>query len=407
MYKKLAVNQMMFFIKSHLVKSLGLIILAVNLCFCTGDDIDVEDDSNYVSIRGNTYFQGTTIPVMAVTVEIGGYTYISYGEFRIDSLIPGVYTIKAHKPEYNTYISEVELSFNITNMDIPMTSEWMTTTLYGSISGEYRGPKPGISVIIINPDGSHSDLLAITGSDGTYKIPLVPQGDRRLVLKYNDEVLFETEINLPYRSTEDYQYDIVLREPFEFVDNRDGKKYQAMEIGDQTWMVENLAFLPAVNTVEEGNTEKAYYYVYGDSLSNVAGAKESANYQKYGVLYNWEAARISCPDGWHLPDDNEFDEMISFVSPSEWGPFPEVFKSKSGWYDNKNGNNSSGFNAFPAGIRSHYGKFEGLTEYTIFWSSSGSSSSSTGYALFYYRYGGFGGKRYLPDSGFSVRCVQD
>jgi len=37
------------------------------------------------------------------------------------------------------------------------------------------------------------------------------------------------------------------------------------------------------------------------------------NCNKYGRLYNWSAAKKVCPNGWHLPTNNEFDTLISHV----------------------------------------------------------------------------------------------
>ena len=81
-------------------------------------------------------------------------------------------------------------------------------------------------------------------------------------------------------------------------------------------------------------------------------------------------------------------------------------KSTSGWYDNGNGDNSSGFNGLPGGYCGA-GGFSGITGFGYWWSSS---EDNTGGAWFRFlvnintKVG-----RYASDkhTGFSVRCLRD
>src|SRR5574344_1981957 len=109
-------------------------------------------------------------------------------------------------------------------------------------------------------------------------------------------------------------------------DARDNQTYRIVTIGSQTWMAENLKYLPSVVGPRTGSKTTPHYYVYGYNGTNVTDAKATANYNTYGVLYNWPAAmngaassttnpsgvQGECPDGWHLPSDAEWTELTDY-----------------------------------------------------------------------------------------------
>jgi len=99
---------------------------------------------------------------------------------------------------------------------------------------------------------------------------------------------------------------IFLLNSHSFTDKRDGRKYSYTTIGIQTWMTENLAYLPTLSHLNSISETVNHYYVYGYEGTNISEAKATANFINFGVLYNWPAAISSCPDGWHLPSDQEF-----------------------------------------------------------------------------------------------------
>ena len=165
-----------------------------------------------------------------------------------------------------------------------------------------------------------------------------------------------------------------------FSDIRDGNQYETVIIGEQCWMAENLAYLPVVSSAFEGSTDEAYYYVNGYNGNNVAEAKSTDNYRTYGVLYNWNAANISCPKGWHLPSDEEWKILEKHLGMSSsdaddtwWRSSGDVgikLKSISGWKYDLNGDNSSGFKALPGGNRAPKGLVLMVGYGASFWSSS-------------------------------------
>src|SRR6478752_4547321 len=72
-------------------------------------------------------------------------------------------------------------------------------------------------------------------------------------------------------------------------DSRDQQVYKTIKIGDQVWFAENLRYA--------GEVSQGYIT---DPYLNADSSK------KYGKMYDWPAAMVSCPSGWHLPSDNEW-----------------------------------------------------------------------------------------------------
>ncbi|HPR33657.1 MAG TPA: FISUMP domain-containing protein [Prolixibacteraceae bacterium] len=156
-----------------------------------------------------------------------------------------------------------------------------------------------------------------------------------------------------------------------FTDSRDNKNYRVVEIGKQTWMAENLAYLPVINHPEEATiTSRPVYLVYDYFGICTDSAKASDNYQSYGVLYNWHAAIDACPAGWHLPTHNDWDELRTFISEKEGmdklrtGNF---IKAETGWGQDGNGNDKYGFSAVPGGA--YLNEFMGKGVFAFWWAS--------------------------------------
>ena len=104
---------------------------------------------------------------------------------------------------------------------------------------------------------------------------------------------------------------------------------------------------------------------------------------QYGRLYTWEAAKDACPAGWHTPSEEEWAALELYLGMPEEEVNVFLYrgegvgaklKSEKGWEseDGKNyGNNESGFNALPGGIRVFYdGSFIRLGTQGYWWSSS-------------------------------------
>jgi uncharacterized protein (TIGR02145 family) len=193
----------------------------------------------------------------------------------------------------------------------------------------------------------------------------------------------DTEPSLPKQK--DIETSLVIQKST-FTDSRDGKTYKTVKIGNQEWMAENLAYLPAVYPSYKGSNNEMRYYVCNYQGKNVAKAKQQANYTTYGVLYNWPAAKAACPPGWHLPTDDEWTALENYLIASGYNydgttndnKIAKSMAATSNWrMSSANGaignnlslNNISGFSALPGGCRHEYGVFDYVTGYGGWWSS--------------------------------------
>ena len=191
-----------------------------------------------------------------------------------------------------------------------------------------------------------------------------------------------------------------------FTDARDNSKYKFVLIGTQTWMAENLSYLPFVFPSDQGSEDEPFCYVYGNETITVSTAKQGLNFGSYGVLYNFKQALNICPDGWHLPSDAEWKTLADFLGGDSVSGYK--LKSANGWNGKGNGDNSSGFDAVPGGYRNREGGFFLLGENAGFWSST--DTDSVGYAVVRdlgYNYREFGRSGYSKKGGFSVRCLKN
>lgn len=189
-----------------------------------------------------------------------------------------------------------------------------------------------------------------------------------------------------------------------------GQTYSIIGIGYQCWMAENLNYQTGNSWCYENNT---------------------ANCDVYGRLYDWETIMNGesssnsvpsgvqgiCPDGWHLPSDEEWKviEMHLGMSQSEANSTGyrgtdegEKLKSISGWYNSGNGINSSGFTALPGVSRNSDESFDYLGYYGFWWSTTAQLSTNPWRRSLNYGYNQVGRSDYgSKPYGFSVRCLKN
>ena len=178
-----------------------------------------------------------------------------------------------------------------------------------------------------------------------------------------------------------------------FTDPRDEQTYNTIEIGSQKWFSDNLNY----------ETSNSWWY-----------DNSSANGDVYGRLYRWDEALTACPSSWHLPSDDEWCTLTTYIDPTvncnvtgySGTDAGYKMKSTSGWYSNGNGSNAYGFSALPGGCRYYGGNFDDVEKTARFWSSTERGAYAWTRGLDY----SYGRVRRYDSSqacGFSVRCVKD
>ena len=163
------------------------------------------------------------------------------------------------------------------------------------------------------------------------------------------------------------------------VQDYDGNWYNAVIIGDQIWMTENLktthwADGTAISYNTGSSTSNMYYRYPGDNASNV---------EEFGLLYNSYAVSKGvylqeandknpsdiqgiAPGGWHIPSRAEWQQLILYMQskPEYWSNgqtstyIAKAMASKEYWQlsnfnyyvgNDLSKNNASGLNLIPAG----------------------------------------------------------
>jgi uncharacterized protein (TIGR02145 family) len=182
------------------------------------------------------------------------------------------------------------------------------------------------------------------------------------------------------------------------VSDYDGNVYPTVKIGEQTWLRRNLRVThyadgtPIPHVKENWNSlmdgDKAYCW-YNNEMKYSIG---------YGALYTWDAVMNGaessdanpsevqgvCPDGWHVPSDQEWQEMEIYlgVDPAEADTI--VFRNRGEDYGgslketgythwrnpNTGATNISGFTAVGGGYRNSYGHFRSLERSGAYWTST-------------------------------------
>lgn len=167
-------------------------------------------------------------------------------------------------------------------------------------------------------------------------------------------------------------------------DLRDGREYHWTKIGGRYWFAQNLDY---------ANPNAGISRCYNDSVYYC---------NRYGRLYDWEAAKVACPAGWRVPTWGEWIALIDSVG----GQYVagEGFKLEYQW-PKESGGDAFSFSAYPAGA---YGDiFDGAGDFAMWWLYDTDYPQSNGRHVMYLETNAIGLIDTYSQDGFhhSLRCI--
>ena len=223
-----------------------------------------------------------------------------------------------------------------------------------------------------------------------------------------------------------YPKEIYLNPNLEYdsiVDDRDGKVYKTIKIGEQTWMAENLNYADSVNTPSLRGNSRCYdddpkkcevigrLYTWMAAIDSVRLARDENltlvcenNATCDSLSKKLKFTRGICPNGWHLPSSSESHKLFGneensrhLISSYAWNQFD---------FYNKDKTNDSGFSLIPDD-----------RQYALFWNTDDICSGLESMEIWlagcnfhesnlYCNYSGYG-SYYSDRSLYPIRCIKD
>ena len=211
--------------------------------------------------------------------------------------------------------------------------------------------------------------------------------------------------------------------PNDQIKDYDNNIYHSIDIGTQTWMVENLKTTHlndgtlvqqiTVNLEWKNNLSQSAYCWYYNIVPNL-----NVYDNDYGALYNWYAVNTNklCPAGWHVPSDGEWKTLEIYLGMSQQEADQQynrgegigtLLKAVDSWDVYNGSSDNYHFHALSTGFRSGwYGDFGDFTQGAYWWSSTNFDEQTAWFRSItnettIYRGNG------IKSSGFSVRCIKN
>jgi uncharacterized protein (TIGR02145 family) len=177
------------------------------------------------------------------------------------------------------------------------------------------------------------------------------------------------------------EYDVTFFARDSFIDCRDSNKYQTSQVNGLLWMSKNLSYNPLV----VGSNSWCLF-----------------NCKVYGQHFNWIAAQNACPDGWRLPNKQEWERLIAWARGDTLAG--DRLKDNFTWNNGGKNTDSLRISLQAAGLRTTAGLYFNRNYAGYYWLSDLLDSLYIGVGagsprIFLGRMG--------KEAGMSVRCVSE
>lgn len=209
----------------------------------------------------------------------------------------------------------------------------------------------------------------------------------------------------------------------------DGNAYNTVHIGIQCWMAENLKTTTYHNGTSIPNVTDTFAWQMLSTGAYVWYNNDISWKPLYGALYNYYTtvdANGLCPEGWHVPTDDEWTYLTDFIG-GTGDPHGNEIKScrqvnsplggscntslhprwAENTYNANYGTDDYGFSGLPGGGRMDSGNFDYLGTSSKWWSSTEDNWLCTWSHCLSYYYGNISCYYENKTHGLSVRCLRD
>jgi uncharacterized protein (TIGR02145 family) len=282
-------------------------------------------------------------------------------------------------------------------------------------TARWNGINRSIKILTAEDKYQNAGSLEYIGSDNR-ELPLKELSIREGIVQEsgmldapdaNDTFTFQFTTNIPCPETPTVTYG--------------GQVYNTIQIFSQCWLKENLN----VGIMINGNQDQTDNSIIEKYCYN----NEPDSCTKYGGLYQWkemmqyvtQQGTIGiCPQGWHLPTDEEWKVLEGAVDSKfgigdpEWdvsgdrGVFAGAnLKTTSGWVNYGNGSDTFGFSALPGGYRNNSSNFYDVRGSGYWWLSTEHNAGSSLDRILDSFNSTAARSIYGKILGFSVRCIRD